>query len=173
MTKLALAARKGHHGTVECGRPSCRRRLPGVLRYRDTGGWHGGKGDLLFLGQGWHWDDAGRWSVTARAANSAEFMRGSRDDAKRRPWRSHDPVAVSEGAEGFLPHNLPIVLVCPYCHTPQRAEPVALDVDPRPHEHRLTTRARVGGGLEQLLCCEGGTMPAYIDAALRRDLVDD
>lgn len=122
----------------------------------------------LFLGQGWTWDDKGRWIVTPRAMGNADFMAGRRGDAKRGPWRAHDPIDSAIGAEGWRPHNLPVVIVCPFCSTPQRLEPTLLAIGANQHEHRVTGRVAVGGGVEMVLCCNAGRDRGYVDAALLR-----
>lgn len=70
-------ARKAPGGRVECGQPSCRKVLPGVLRMRTLGQ------TWLFMGVGWTWDSRDVWQLTERARSNRDFMVGRRDDARR------------------------------------------------------------------------------------------
>ena len=84
---------------------------------------------------GWAEDDGRVWHVTDRARKNADFMAGRRGDARRRPGLphgtregdEHDYVSALDSSLGVEP-ELPIVVVCPHCGTPQRLEPTALGV---------------------------------------------
>jgi hypothetical protein len=124
----------------------------------------------LFLGFGWQWDEGNIWRVTDRAHQDADFMAGRKGDARRHEPRPHDPLAASDGAHGFRPHNLPIVIVCPFCGAPQRLMPRLLGVDPHRHEHTLVNRQGLNGSqFERVLCCSGGRDHGTGCAALVRD----
>lgn len=121
----------------------------------------------LFVGAGWQWDDAEIWALTKRARANVAFMAGQRGDARRRNWREHDMVGAIEGAEGYLPFNLPIIIVCPTCRTPQRLEPASLGVDANLHQHRPTWSVGVDRDVHSVLCCSEGRLRGYPHAALK------
>jgi hypothetical protein len=151
--KLGLLPSSGRQ--VRCSQPSCGRDLSGPCR-TVTPPMSEAPGPLtcLFIPDGWSIDDRGRWRVQNRARGA---FRHGLPDARRRTYGLSDPAVQSRGeAQGWLPWNLPLTIICDWCGTPLDADPAVLGVDPHHHEHRLVNVAQVGGEVARELCCNRG-----------------
>jgi hypothetical protein len=147
---------------VTCSRNTCLRPLPGIVCIPEehVNGQYG-SGDVLFIPDGWSRDTDGRWTMNPRAASA--FRQGW-SDARRRRWARHDAEGAARpgehgrpgGMQGWIPWNLPVVLVCPSCETPLAADPATLRVNPRTHQHRERLEATGAGQAEMRLCCNSG-----------------
>lgn len=144
-------------GHVRCSRPSCRRELNGPVRTNAMLNPDRPPEWCLFLPDGWSVDEAGRWRMQDRARSG--FRQGLPD--VRRWDYTDDRAHRRQGeAQGWLPWNLPVTIVCDTCRTALDADPEVLQVSPSRHEHspqrvRLSNPDRWG----EELCCNRGQAP--------------
>jgi hypothetical protein len=145
-----LVALPDREDRVRCGRPSCGRTLPGVLRLPDP---PTAQVRHLFLAIGWSTqDDRPAWVLSTKARRDRRFMRGDRHypvtydhlaPGEPPPDGAVDRREVVVGA--FVPAALDdVAIVCPYCGAPQRLDAGRLGIAPWPGGAFAYRRARIG-----------------------------